>query len=155
MQNWKPNKQVWKLWHTFTTFHKEKQGAQYNEGFHFFHYSNDSCSITWLKHNVLKTPPSRRLRHIVRRLIDEIVVCMKQSVTVIHLESLKCFLVCREEPSYLYTLHFVEEHEKLFWRKFLVFVFYSVVVRSVMPCFSMKGLFEATTILHDEVHASV
>ena len=54
---------------------------------------------------MLKTPPTARLRQTVHCLIDEIVVRMKQSVTIIHLKSLKCFLVCREEPSYLNTLH--------------------------------------------------
>ena len=37
------------VWHTFSTFHKEKREAQYNEGFHFSH-PNDSLT-TRLKHN--------------------------------------------------------------------------------------------------------
>jgi len=58
-----------------------------------------------IKTLVFKTPPIERLRQTVPCLIDEIIVRMKQSVTIIHLESLKCFRVCPEESSYLKTLH--------------------------------------------------
>ena len=68
-----------------------------------------------------KTLPPALLRQAVHCIIDETVVRMKQSVTIIHLESLKCFLVCCEEPIYLNTLHvlhckhhFVGEQEILF-----------------------------------------
>ena len=47
------------------------------------------------------------------------VVRMKQSVTNMHLISVKCFLVCREEPSYLSTLLTCKgtfrEKQLLFW----------------------------------------
>ena len=67
--------------HTFITSYKAKREAQYNEGFHFVPYPNDSLA-SWLKHDACakKTTSHSGLRQTVRRLVDE-ALCMKQSVT--------------------------------------------------------------------------
>ena len=79
-------------------------------------------------------------------MIDEIVVRKKQSVTIIHLESLKCFLVYREESTNLNTLHvlhckqhFVGEQENnTILKKILKICVLVVVVWIVMTCLSIK-----------------
>lgn len=54
---------------------------------------------------VLKAPLTGPLRQTVYLLIDKTVVCIKQTVTIIHLGSLKCFFVCREKPRVVENEH--------------------------------------------------
>jgi len=59
---------------------------------------------------------------------------MKQSVTIIHLESLKCFLVCPEEPTYLNTLHLLH-----FKRAFSVWERRNTILKKILKDWSFSG----------------
>ena len=74
---------------------------------------------------MLKTSPTARFRQTVHRLIGN-VVQMKQSVNNIHLNLDKCFLVCREEPSYLNAVVVV--------RKLVPYFFLIKVITNCISC---------------------
>ena len=93
--------------HTFTSFNKAKREAQYNEGFHFSSYPNNSV-IFLLKQNDRRAnstnEPSIKTycRQCVR--LTMLLCSYEANRDQCTLESLKRFLVCPEEPSYFNIL---------------------------------------------------
>ena len=116
-------------WHTFTTFHKAKREARYNEGFHFSSYLNNSM-IFWLKHNVCAKNITDRAIQTNCAPLDWQCCSYEAKREQYTLESVKCFLVCREEPSYLNT---PMACKRTFREKAVV------VVRKLEPYFFNKG----------------
>ena len=118
--------------HTFTSFNKAKREAQYNEGFHFSSYPNNSV-IVWLEQNDRRANSTNEpsIKTYCRQYVwlTMLLCSYEANRDQCTLESLKRFLVCPEEPSYFNIL--ILSKRTLCEKS-------EVVVRKVVPCILIK-----------------